>query len=152
MKRPPWSPGCRPQGCRRGRRTLPCNLELDDQIRSQWTRRRVVEQSCEQGRSQPEGGIRDHPVRPGGHFDPTEILANNLDLVDQTRFARPLTEPPGPGGVGFDRDDSSPGSSQWKSQGTCASPDLDYQLAGSGTDGINEPADLISINEEVLSE
>ncbi len=61
-------------------------------------------------------------------------------------------KPPSPGGIGFDRDDSSAGSSQGKSQGTCASPDLDYQLAGSGTDRINEPADLISINEEILSE
>jgi hypothetical protein len=44
------------------------------------------------------------------------------------------------------------GPSEWKSQSTGASSDLDYQVAGSDMDGIDKPADLISVNEEVLSE
>jgi hypothetical protein len=61
-------------------------------------------------------------------------------------------EPPSPGRVGFNCDDSSAGSSQRKCQGTGSSPDLDYQLAGPGTDGVNEPPDLTPVNEEILSE
>lgn len=151
MECPPGRPGSRPEGGWWNGRTLPSDLELDDQIRPYRAFRRVIEQACEQGRGQSEGRTRDHPVGLGGPFNLTEILAHDLNLVDQTLFARPLTEPPNPGGVGFDRDDSNAGSSQWKSQGTCASPYLNYQFAWPGADGINKPADLISINEEVLA-
>jgi hypothetical protein len=39
-----------------------------------------------------------------------------------------------------------------KGQGTSASADLDDQLAGMDTNGINEPVDLRSVNEEILAE
>lgn len=152
LERPPGCPGRRPKGCRRNRRTLPSDFELDEHIGSYRTFRRVVEQTCEQGGGEPEWRIRDHPVGLGGPWDLTEVLPYDLDLVDQTRLAHPVVELASPVGVGFDRDDSSAGSSQWKRQGTCASPYFDYEFTGTGMDRLNEPADLTSINEEVLSE
>lgn len=152
LKRPPRCPGCRPKGGRRNRRPLPSDFELDEHIGSYRALRRVVEQVCEQGSGEPEWRIRDHPVGLGGPWDLTEVLPRDLDLVDQTRLAHPVVELANPGRVGFDRDDSSAGSSQWKGQGACASPDFDYEFTVTDTDRINEPADLTSINEEVLSE
>ena len=39
-----------------------------------------------------------------------------------------------------------------KCQGTNAGTDLDDQLAGMDINGVNEPVDLRSVNEEVLAE
>lgn len=88
----------------------------------------------------------------GGPWDLTEVLLDDLDLVDQTSLAHPAADLASPVSIGFDRDDPSASSSQWKGQGTCSSPDFDYEFTGTGLDRINEPADLTSINEEVLSE
>lgn len=152
LERPPGCPGCRPKGGRRNRRPLPGNFELDDYIGSYRALRRVVEQAGEQGSSEPERRIRDHPVGLGGPRDLTEVLPHDLDLVDQTRLAHPVMELASPGGVGFDRDDPSAGSSHWKRQGACASSDFDDEFTGAGMDRIDEPADLTPINEEILSE
>lgn len=152
LERPPGCPGCRSKGGRRNRRTLPSDFELDKHIDSYWALRRFVEQACEQGSGEPEWRVRDHPVGLRRPWDLTEVLPHDLDLVDQTRLAHPVVELASPGEVGLDRDDPSAGLSHWKSQGACASPDFDYEFTGAGMDRINEPADLTSINEEVLSE
>lgn len=59
---------------------------------------------------------------------------------------------PSPDGVTLDCDNGGACLDEGKSQGTCSSADLDDQLTRMGIDGIKEPADLSSVNEEVLAE
>lgn len=53
---------------------------------------------------------------------------------------------PSPDGVTLDRYDGGACLDEWKSQGTSAGADLDDQLARMDINGINEPADLSSVN------
>ena len=59
---------------------------------------------------------------------------------------------PSPDGVSLDRYDGGACLDERKRQGTSASADLDDQLAGMDINGVNEPIDLRSVNEEVLAE
>jgi hypothetical protein len=125
---------------------------LDKEVGPQWTRRRVVEQPREQSCGQPEGWIRHHPVRFGLPFRRAEVAAHNLDLVEQAILPDFVMKLPSPDGVSLDRYNGGACLEEWKGQGTSAGADLDDQLAGMDTNGINEPVDLRSVNEEVLAE
>lgn len=125
---------------------------MDKEVGPQWTHRWVVEQPREQSCGQPERWIRHHPVRFGLPFRHAEVPAHNLDLVEEAFLPDLLMKLPSPDRVFLDRYNCGACLEEWKSQGTSARADLDDQLAGMDIDGVDEPVDLRSVNEEVLAE
>jgi hypothetical protein len=73
-------------------------------------------------------------------------------LVEQAFLPDFVMKLPSPDGVSLDRYDGGACLDERKRQGTSASADLDDQLAGMDINGVNEPVDLRSVNEEVLAE
>lgn len=152
LELPPRSPGRRPQ--RGGGRRCPLSRHfiLNQEIGAPRTCCGAIEEMLEQRGRQPEGWTGYDLEGRFRQIDGAKVGVHHFHQVVKPHPGQPETKPVCPDGVGLDGHHPAATPGERDCECTPARPDLDYQVTGLWPDDVDQPVNLMTIDQEVLAE